>query len=140
MKSVSWAMLVLGVFAQLFYSFSALLFPSMASADGTAVHPPATELILQFAYRALPYALFGSMLVMADMRFPKWRFATYLGVIVAVLSPLLMMAGASAMRVSAVHFREGFWPIRPVLQIVVFLAVVSIAWLGGSSRAEPHPH
>lgn len=136
LRKISWSLVGLGIVSQIFFSFSPLLLPGMASAEGVAVYPPATKMILGFSYRALPYAVFAVALAIAGKRSPRLSLAVYAGVIVAVLSPLAIMAIWSVMRFSVSQFREEFWPIRPVVQIGVFAAVAWSTWYVGSIRTK----
>jgi hypothetical protein len=138
MRVMAWIAIGFGVAAQLFYDLSPLLLPSMASAEGVALYPSAAESLVGLSYRCFPYAVFGVSLVLVERLSAKWSFGIQLGVVMAVLSPPILMTLASATQIPPSHFRAAFWPIRPAVQIAVFLIVASLSQFVRSNQVSRH--
>jgi len=138
MKVIAWILVGFGFAGQLFFSFSILIMPSMASVEGVAAYPPALVLLLEFLYRVAPYAVFGTVLAIAGNRSPAWAAALYSGVILAVISPLLVALLSTATPLTASTLGAWFWPLRPAIQLAVFVSVAAAGWLVGSVRVQ-HP-
>lgn len=124
MKQAAWMTIALATLAQLFFDLAPFFLPSMASAEGVAVYPPASTVIIGLSYRCLPYLVFGVSLFLSAKYSAKFLRALAVATIVAVLSPIAAMALATALRVPAREFREEFWPVRPVAQMIVFSVVL----------------
>jgi uncharacterized membrane protein len=135
MKTFAWAFILFGVVVQVFYSISPLFLPSMATADGVAAYPSVGALLGQFLYRVLPYVLMAVALRVIEHRWVDRSFRAYLAAILAVTAPMIVVAIAAATPVSAARFKDFFWPLRPVLQLLVFGIALGLGMLAARKPA-----
>jgi hypothetical protein len=121
MKILTFVVIGLAVITQLFYDLSPLLLSSMASADGVAVYPKTSHILVGFFYRCMPYFVFAICVAIVGARYPKYSAAVTVPSILGVISPLIAILVAGAIDYPVGNFREKFWPIRPVFQLLVFI-------------------
>ncbi|MEZ4632006.1 MAG: hypothetical protein R2880_15065 [Deinococcales bacterium] len=125
--------IILGIIGQLFIEMSIYFLPSMASADGVAIYPPLSSVLISIFYFIFPYLLFELLLIVASQRSSHSLRVLSLASIFAVLSPIFII---QTLQLFTSEWDTRFWEIRPIFQLVVFLLAALI--FNQRVKADPY--